>query len=131
MFWFCGRKASEILAPQQGIEPAPPVLESKVLTTGLPGSPWVSFRQFQILSFGAEMGHTLLLLQGQDQVNPQQVIFWANACPLLQTGVWVGGDWQSSLATLPADTRASPIHSLPTACCPNSLSGNRKILPAK
>ena len=37
MFWFCGWKASEILAPQQGIEPAPPVLESKVLTTGLPG----------------------------------------------------------------------------------------------
>ena len=37
MFWFCGRKAGEILEPQQGTEPAPPVLESKVLTTGLPG----------------------------------------------------------------------------------------------
>ena len=77
------------------------------------------------------MGHMLLLPQGQDQLNPQQVIFGANVCPSLQTGVWVGGGWQSSLATLPADTRASPIHSLPTASRPNSLSGNRKILPAK
>ena len=32
-----GREAWEILAPQPGIEPAPPALEGEVLTTGLPG----------------------------------------------------------------------------------------------
>ena len=37
MFWFFGRKACGILAPQLGIEPAPPALEGKVPTTGLPG----------------------------------------------------------------------------------------------
>ena len=35
--WFFGRKACETLAPQPGIEPAPPVLEGEVLTTGPPG----------------------------------------------------------------------------------------------
>ena len=37
MFWCFGCKASGILAPPPGIEPAPPVLEGKVLTTGPPG----------------------------------------------------------------------------------------------
>ena len=37
MFWFFGHKAYEILAPQTTIEPAPPALEGKVLTTGTPG----------------------------------------------------------------------------------------------
>ena len=37
MFWFFGCEACGILAPQPGIEPAPPALESKVLTTGRPG----------------------------------------------------------------------------------------------
>ena len=37
MFWFFGRKACGILAPRPGIEPAPPALEGKVLTTGPPG----------------------------------------------------------------------------------------------
>ena len=37
MFWFFGREACGILAPQPGIEPAPPVLEGEVLTTGPPG----------------------------------------------------------------------------------------------
>ena len=32
-----GRKACGILAPQPGIEPAPPALEGEVLTTGPPG----------------------------------------------------------------------------------------------
>ena len=32
-----GLKAYEILIPQPGIQPAPPVLEGKVLTTGSPG----------------------------------------------------------------------------------------------
>ena len=36
MFWFFVSKACDILAPQPGIEPAPPVLEGKVLTTGPP-----------------------------------------------------------------------------------------------
>ena len=37
MFWIFGPEACGILAPQPGIEPAPPALEGKVLTTGLPG----------------------------------------------------------------------------------------------
>ena len=37
MFWFFGPKAHRILAPQPGIEPTPPALEGKVLTTGLLG----------------------------------------------------------------------------------------------
>ena len=36
MFWFFGCKACGILAPQTGFETAPPALEGKVLTTGLP-----------------------------------------------------------------------------------------------
>ena len=32
-----GHKACGILVPQPGMEPTPPTLESKVLTTGLPG----------------------------------------------------------------------------------------------
>ena len=39
MFWFFGHEAFGILAPQPGIEPAPPVVEEEgeVLTTGLSG----------------------------------------------------------------------------------------------
>ena len=37
MFWFFGHEACGILAPQPGIEPAPPALESEILTTGPPG----------------------------------------------------------------------------------------------
>ena len=36
MVWFFGREACGILAPQPGIEPAPPALEGEVLTTGPP-----------------------------------------------------------------------------------------------
>ena len=36
-FFFFGRKACGILAPQPGIEPATPALEGDVLTTGPPG----------------------------------------------------------------------------------------------
>ena len=38
-FGFFGREACGILAPQPGIEPAPPALEGEVLTTGPPGNP--------------------------------------------------------------------------------------------
>ena len=37
MFWYFGHEACGILAPQPGIEPTPPALEGKVLTTGPPG----------------------------------------------------------------------------------------------
>ena len=37
MFWLFDYEACEILGPWPGIEPTPPVLEDKVLTTGLPG----------------------------------------------------------------------------------------------
>ena len=39
---FFGREAHRILAPRPGIEPAPPALEGKVLTTGPQGSPNVA-----------------------------------------------------------------------------------------
>ena len=35
MFWFFGHEACGIIVPQPGIEPVPPALEGKVLTTGL------------------------------------------------------------------------------------------------
>ena len=38
-FWFFGLTACGILAPQPGIEPACPVLEGEVLTTGPPAKP--------------------------------------------------------------------------------------------
>ena len=37
MFWFFSQEACGILAPQPGIELAPPALEGKVLIIGLPG----------------------------------------------------------------------------------------------
>ena len=37
MFWFFGCTACGVLAPQPGIEPTPPALESEVSTAGLPG----------------------------------------------------------------------------------------------
>ena len=37
MFWFFGTEACRILVPRPGIEPVPPALEGKVLTTGPPG----------------------------------------------------------------------------------------------
>ena len=43
MFWFFGHEACGNLSPQPGIEPTPPALESKVLTTGPPGKSPVSF----------------------------------------------------------------------------------------
>jgi len=35
--FYVGHEACGIIAPQPGIEPAPPALEGKVLTTGPPG----------------------------------------------------------------------------------------------
>ena len=42
-FFFFGPEACGILAPQPGIEPAPPALEGSVLTTGSPGTPLLVF----------------------------------------------------------------------------------------
>ena len=43
MFWFFGREARGILAPQPGIEPTPSALEGEVLTTGPPGKSLLFF----------------------------------------------------------------------------------------
>jgi len=40
MLWSFGLQAYEILAPQPGTEPTPPVLEGDALTTGQPGKSW-------------------------------------------------------------------------------------------
>ena len=37
MFWFSGHESYGILAQQPGVEPEPPALEGKVLSTGQPG----------------------------------------------------------------------------------------------
>ena len=37
MFWCFGLKICGLLAPQQGMEPAPPALEGEVLIIGPPG----------------------------------------------------------------------------------------------
>ena len=37
LFWFFGREACEILAPQLGVKPTPPALEGKASTTRQPG----------------------------------------------------------------------------------------------
>ena len=46
MFRFFGHEACGVLAPQPGIEPAPPALEGEVLTTGLPGMSPVAISSF-------------------------------------------------------------------------------------
>ena len=45
MFCFFGHEAYVILAPGSGIEPPPPVLEAKALTTGPPGKSWDFFKE--------------------------------------------------------------------------------------
>ena len=37
MLWFFGPEACEILALQSGLQPTPPALEGKVLTSRMPG----------------------------------------------------------------------------------------------
>ena len=54
MFWFFGREACGILAPRPGIEPAPPALEGKVLTTGPPGKSLDCSKFFKILLFNSK-----------------------------------------------------------------------------
>ena len=54
MFWFFGFEAYGILTPWPGIEPAPPTLEGKVLTTGLPGK---SPRLLHIMFWNIEKEH--------------------------------------------------------------------------
>ena len=46
-FLFCrfDPETREILAPRPGIEPVPPALEVRVLTTGLPGKPLIFYQQ--------------------------------------------------------------------------------------
>ena len=46
IFWFLAREACGVLAPQPGIKPAPPALESKVLTTG---PPWKSYKALSVV----------------------------------------------------------------------------------
>ena len=49
MFWFFGPEVCGILAPQQGMELAPPALEGEALTTGPPGTSLkMSFYAYQI-----------------------------------------------------------------------------------
>lgn len=44
-----GQEAGEILVPNQGIKPATPVLEGKVLTAGLPGKSPVLHIRIQLV----------------------------------------------------------------------------------
>ena len=67
MFWFSGREARGILAPQPGIEPAPPALEGEVLTTGPPGKA----RCFSVLFFKKKK--TSFKLSGKCSKHTQQM----------------------------------------------------------
>ena len=59
MFWFFGHEAYGLLAPRPGIKPAPPALEGKVLTAGLPGKPLLcSLRCFIDTHFPVLQTHT-------------------------------------------------------------------------
>ena len=53
MFRFFGHEACEILVPQPGIEPPPPVWEGEVSTTGQPGKP----QMYSIWKFSERRGY--------------------------------------------------------------------------
>ena len=59
MFWFFGNEACGILVRQSGIEPAPPALEGKVLTSGLPGKSlfyfYICFLETESCSFTRDL----------------------------------------------------------------------------
>ena len=55
MFWFFGLKSCGNLAPQPGIEPAPPALEGEVLLTGPPGKSQCPFFENDQLGFTSHM----------------------------------------------------------------------------
>ena len=50
MFWFFGLEACGILAPGPGMEPTPPELKGRVLTTGPPGKSLSAVPQLSLLS---------------------------------------------------------------------------------
>ena len=56
MFCFFGHEACGVLAPWPGIEPTPPALEGKVLTTGPPGKRPTDVIKLGILRWGSYLG---------------------------------------------------------------------------
>ena len=80
MFWGFGGEACGILAPQPGIEPTPPALESELdlnhLTTGPPGKSWDLSSCYLLLHVAVSVGQVTsslrtslsLLLKG-DKLN--------------------------------------------------------------
>ena len=60
MFWCFDCKPCGILAPRPGIEPTPPALEGKVLTTGLPGKFLKLLGSIPILCF-SKVNHSVQL----------------------------------------------------------------------
>ena len=63
MFWFFGHKARAILATQSGTEPALPVLEDEILTTGSPGSP-----SYMIMYLSSTVSGTWFFLPVDEEV---------------------------------------------------------------
>ena len=52
MLWFFGHR---ILAPQPGMEPSPPALKGEVLTTGLPGSPYMNVQLRELKEISSKL----------------------------------------------------------------------------
>ena len=60
MIWFFVHEACGILAPQPGMEPAPPALEGEVLATGPPGKSWDVLLEMGEWMEGASSGELMV-----------------------------------------------------------------------
>ena len=85
MFWFFGHKARAILATQSGTEPALPVLEDEILTTGSPGSP-----SYMIINHFPSLVLRFLIDEMRDGPYPTLANSWhspAISTPLAHTNI--------------------------------------------
>ena len=84
VFWFFGHKAYGILAPQPGIEPAPPTLEGEFSTTGPQGtSQYVTYVLLK----------KCLILKSKSYENQQNVECWMTTIATRSTTV----QWMNDL----------------------------------
>ena len=68
IFWHFGHEACRILSPRPGIETAPHALESKVLTTVMPGKSLTIFYVFLFANTWAIFQVMLLVLEGTSEI---------------------------------------------------------------
>ena len=96
MFWGFGHEARGILAPQPGIEPAPPALDGEVLTTGLLG------KSREVYQYNEREGKTTNAISlrwwqkmqmGIVEISPKTSIITINGLHLLTKGETEGLPW--------------------------------------